>query len=485
MSSLSASGARIQGDDYQHLFAWFQALRAAKLETDIIEIGIEDPTAGNVDDVTVYRSKERNEFFQIKYSVDARQLLNISWLTSPSKAGGFSILQRFYDSWRTLTYNGKPPKLGLITSRLVDPYDPVITLREGRDGTVSTRLSQHGPKSKAGKARKDLASHISIDESELLEFLGDLHFKAGVLYEDLENQASILMSSLGLLNDNAAVKIGVTTVRGWVTGGRRKLTIPEIKDEIASLGIQNNGPAAILLVQALDPDIMPENANIAIDWVDLFEGEEPRTRRQLRDNKLWNSKLRPEIRGAVLQIRAQGYRRVLVRGYMRLPTWFVIGVEFGKTAGFEVLSLHGGQNWASDVDELDLPLATMREETLGAGNELAIGASLATDLSEDVIVYLTSNVPTVGKYICIAPVVGPSNSAIRSASEARGWALNFRNLVRDLLRRHQPNKIHLFLASPAGAALLLGHRWDRMPDTQLYEDQGVSCGYLPSFFIPN
>ena len=48
-----------------------------------------------------------------------------------------------------------------------------------------------------------------------------------------------------------------------------------------------------------------------------------------------------------------------------------------------------------------------------------------------------------------------------------------------------PRKLHVFLATPHGAALLLGHLWDRMPLTQLYEDHGASKGYVPSFLIPN
>ena len=52
-------------------------------------------------------------------------------------------------------------------------------------------------------------------------------------------------------------------------------------------------------------------------------------------------------------------------------------------------------------------------------------------------------------------------------------------------RLYRPKRIHLFLAGPQGAILLLGHLWDRMPPTQLYEDLGPSKGYSPSYLIPN
>ena len=85
----------------------------------------------------------------------------------------------------------------------------------------------------------------------------------------------------------------------------------------------------------------------------------------------------------------------------------------------------------------------------------------------------------------ITPQAGPSNSAIKTASQGRGCSLTIRDLIRNLTKKYNSKKVHLFLAAPCGLALLLGHRWDRMPNTQLYEDLGSGKGYAPSFLIPN
>ncbi len=170
---------------------------------------------------------------------------------------------------------------------------------------------------------------------------------------------------------------------------------------------------------------------------------------------------------------------------MRLPAWFLIGAELGKTAGLEVMTFQGEQEWSSEAEAADFPISIIRNEGLGTGDELAIGVSVSVDLSGDVIEYLESHLPVVGRYICFAPAGGPGSRAIRSAAEARGWALKLGRHVQNAVRKYKPRQVHLFLAVPKGAALLLGHEWDRMPDTQLYEDQGVSGGYLPSFFLPN
>jgi hypothetical protein len=217
----------------------------------------------------------------------------------------------------------------------------------------------------------------------------------------------------------------------------------------------------------------------------MFEGDEARTRRRVRDATVWNGRFRRELQGAARTLRASGHHRVLVRGYMRLPTWFAAGVELGRTAGFEVASFRDDTPWASTGDSIDFPLKIARDEKLGLAEEFAIGVGLAADPSEDVLRYLGRSVPEVGRYIGITPEKGSSNTAIGSPAEARGWAFRTRDVVRGIVREYQPARIHLFLATPHGGALLLGHLWDRMPATQLYEDLGPLEGYRPSFFIPN
>ena len=230
---------------------------------------------------------------------------------------------------------------------------------------------------------------------------------------------------------------------------------------------------------------MPEGATIVLDWADLFPGSEPRTRRRPRVDDLWNGKFRPELQEARRKLRAVGHRRVLVRGYMRLPSWFATGVELGRTAGFEVVSFQGGVPWPSEGEVGEFPVQVSTDRKLGDGTELGLGIGVAADPSEDVLSFVQESVPQAGRLICIIPETGSSNVAIGNDTDARAWALQTRDLVRIVVRRYRPAKIHLFLAAPHGAALLLGHLWDRMPVTQLYEDLGPGNGYLPCFLIPN
>ena len=481
-TGLSASGARIRGDDYQHLFAWIQVLRAIQVESQITDIGIEDPEAGNADDVTVYAEDGKREYYQVKSSVDSREAIGEEWLMNPSRADGPSIIQRFHRLWAAA--DGQRPKLTLVTNRLPSQGDPILSRRDGRDGTVAGGVTRARPKSKTGLARKRLAEHLQVSEEEVLLFLADLSFRLGKTNGDWVEIAKPNMFAAGLRHDEDAVSRGIEIVRGWVTSGKRKLSRAELHQAVEPLTRPGDLPAASLLVQAIDRDPMPETATIALDWSTLFPGSEPRVRRQPVDPTMWNGRFRSELQRAAQDLRSLGHTNVLVRGYMRLPTWFAVGVELSKSAGFQVASFQGQSPWASEGTLSDIAIEHVVTD-LGVGKSLAIGIALAFDLSPDVLTYLRDQEVAVGEYVCLRPVGGANNQTISNAADARRWAYEVRDSIRRLVQEYRPDRIHLFLAGPHGAMLLLGHLWDRMPATQLYEDLGPTEGYSPSYLISN
>lgn len=481
MESLSASGARIRGDDYQHLFAWCQVLRALS-NPDFFEVGVEDPDTGSVDDVTLYASSAPNEFFQVKYSVDARELVDLEWLMQKTSERGSSILQKFHRAW---VQEQERPSLALVTNRPIDPSDPVIALIDGHNGTLVRGLSKGGPKSLVGKARIELADHLSVNEQDLLAFLEDVRIRLGKPEIELRNDAAMLMHRAGLRDDPDSIQRGVDLVRSWVTAGKRRLTIEDIRQEVDALALLAGPPAAVLRVDAIDHSHDPLDAAIALDWVGLFEGDEPRTRRVARDPSHWNALMRPELQSARDRLRRLGERRVLIVGAMRLPSWFVVGAELSKTSGFEVVSQQGPQFWASDLAPEPFPLGVLQDAVLNEHSELALGISVSADLTDDLENFVHGQAKEWGRMVVLAPTEGPSNQALSSPEAALGCAFAIRDRVRQLVRECESTRIHLFLAMPHGLSLLLGHLWDRMPTTQLYEDLGATGdGYMPSFLLP-
>lgn len=67
-----------------------------------------------------------------------------------------------------------------------------------------------------------------------------------------------------------------------------------------------------------------------------------------------------------------------------------------------------------------------------------------------------------------------------------GWAVAWVRSTREIARRRASDvgahRIHLFMAAPAGVALMLGHHWNLMPPVTVYEQ--VPPTYVPTFTWP-
>ena len=470
---LSSSGARVRGDDYQHLFTWLKALEA--FTGDIDWIGIEDPVTSNADDVTVRGKSGKWHCYQAKYSTDSSHVADIGWLTKPGKKGP-SMIQRFYKLWSGMPKNR--PTITLVTNRLPAHGDALMSMIDGNDCTVARRLQQTKPAS--DRVRASLAEHLDTTEDDAVSFFSDVRFMLGCSKPSLECEAKSHMRAAGLRNNDRALLEGVEIVRSWVTGGQVKITAQEVRMAARRLMRTSDAPTASLSIQMLGRD-QDLNATISLDWTGLFPDNAPGARCLPSDPELWNGKFRPELIRVAQQLWSVGGAHVLVRGSMRLPTWFMAGAVLRKTAGFEVSSVQGINTWSSigEPDDVDIECNV---HDLEHDEDLAVGIALACDPSADVLSYLRDS--GIGaKYASIRPAGGAGNYAISGAAEARGWALGARDAVRSLVRENRPACIHLFLAGPHAAVLLLGHLWDRMPRTQLYEYLGSTGDYAPSYTI--
>ena len=238
---------------------------------------------------------------------------------------------------------------------------------------------------------------------------------------------------------------------------------------------------ATLLVQEIDRDPWPDSPLVAVDWVDLFEGEEARSRRRTTDPYAWNDRMRPELLEAIATIHAQGYTDVMVRGALRLPSWFAVGAGLSDVAGFQVSCVQRGDVWSSKAVPSHFRVARRRKD-IGQGVDLAVILSVTTEIDQDVERYIRQAQLPVRACLHLVPESGATDHALIDESAARGWALAARDAVREAVSSTAVEKVHLFVAAPAGAALLLGHLWNRVPTTQLYAD--TNPGYVPAYVIP-
>jgi hypothetical protein len=442
MTGRAASGARLLGDDVQHLVVWYHVLRALRAGDTTTSIRVEAVGVGNVDDLVVERSDAPPEYWQVKASVDARSPANSRWLTEQDE-GQLSLLRRVHNSWVTIEIEtGTRASVVLATTKNVDPEDVVLR----------------------GKDRRG-----RVDDA--------LRTGTGALAE---------AHAAGIRVDDEAIAVGLQTVRDWVKDPRRVFTSDELGRIVDDQGLRVESTISLLVVQTLEGSSRAEDATVAIDWVEQFMGDEPRVRRRLVDPAVAPALLE-ELVAAGRTLRECDRLTVEVTGSMRLPTWFTVGAHLSRTAGFELMARCGSTNWSTgDRQSKERPMLEPVEPTEAApGAPWVLSVDVSWDISRDAAAYAERELPGA-VFLHARPTAGSAGGAFTEGGDAVRFAVELRDRLRHLRTELRPAVIHLFLAMPGAGALVLGHMWDRMPDTLTYWDLNESDGaYEPAFLIRN
>ncbi|HEX7994456.1 MAG TPA: SAVED domain-containing protein [Streptosporangiaceae bacterium] len=140
-----------------------------------------------------------------------------------------------------------------------------------------------------------------------------------------------------------------------------------------------------------------------------------------------------------------------------------------------------GQLWSSAVD-YDAPAhPAVTEHPLGRGPDLAVAIAVAADPTDDVREFLEAHTLPIDRLLVLRPAAGAKDNAVPTAAAANALAVG----IRDTVRRASKGSpvIHLFLAGPMGLAMLLGHRWNRVRPTVVYEDTRGPQAYEAEFRV--
>lgn len=476
ISVRSASAARQGGDDFQHLVAWNRILGALPEQRGLIAIEVEALDVGNVDDVVVRSASVPDEFTQVRYGVDLASPIDTDYLTK-TKEKGTSLLAKFHRSWEDLGGARERPHLQLVTNKLADPNDMLMCRVDGRTSTLAPALRSATPKSPLADARRQLADHLGVPEDELIALCSDLRFRLGCHYQNEADHAATLMLASGMNYGVDAVRAGIDLVRQWVLDGRRAIEAAEVRERIEAAGLIADEPFATLLIQGIDHDPYADDADVALDFVEYYDGEAPAARRHVRPGGY--DAMLEEIGEAGAALRAMGQRRVMVSGAMRLGTWFVAGASVSEVAGHTVLCGHPVQRWLSDERATPAEVQ-VRRTPIGAGAAVAVALAFSADPTEDVEAVIARAKLPVSNVVTIGP---PGDARVKDRDEANGYAAAIKRAIRAEVRDLRADEVHLFMAAPAGLALLLGHTWNRVAPTTIWEDLGVA-GYETAYRLP-
>jgi hypothetical protein len=293
------------------------------------------------------------------------------------------------------------------------------------------------------------------------------------------------MDAVGLLITSDAVDQGMLAARRWIQERVRELVAETVSQLVDERALRATEPRAVVLIQALAYDPLPDLALVAFDWVDEFDGETPAERRKPTSAAVWDERFAPELRDAEGRVRAAGYSHVRFTGAFRLTTAIYAGIVFSDTARYTVAMAgrSGDGSWSditSDGERATVPIEVL-ETSPGEGDEIAVGLSVSADVTDDVEHFLRHEGLRVGRFLNVR-VFDPGRTAIAGPAEMRGWAASATDILRGLGRKASDD-VHLFVSAPRPAAMLLGHQWNRMPGVQLWEELTAGL-YVRSFTVP-
>jgi hypothetical protein len=475
--SLASRAAALRGDDLQHAVAWWWACQAIG-DPDIESVSVEDPEGGAFDDVVVRRKARPTVYWQVKNSNYGDTVIDDKWLLSSAgkspDSRARSPLQHFHDTWRRLRDGSQDFELALVANRSYDHNQPILGACRDRSTwrlDVDSIRDASG-RSALGRARDAWAAHLRIDNDELLSFLAQVELRDEGSEATWDSRSKDAMRARGLRSDGEAITVGKRMVRDWVTQGTGPRSRDDIRRGVAENGLLARDGTLVFAVHGIDHIPQPVVPTVELDLVELFAGDEPDHRRQLRDPDDWHAVVEPRLAEAIRELEAFGPRRVLVTGAMRHPLLFAVGRHLPDVRGWVLTWNQRGADWPLTPSETVEP-RVLADEPLGggSGNELAVAIGLTHDPTASVRGWAAGH-SEIGHLLTLGPAGTPAPGVVPGGAWAASWAHAAREIARAKVLELGSPRVHLFFAAPAGVALAVGHVWNMMPVTSVYE-------YLP------
>ena len=292
---------------------------------------------------------------------------------------------------------------------------------------------------------------------------------------------ALQMFAAGLREDDNAVHAGADWVARQVIAGHRRLSIEAMQAAVGELGLHRNTPArAVVSIATLAPDPLVPHSDHALDWVDRFQGATAFAKRRPGAPATW-AQLQADIEAIPAQLPA-GTTAAAITGSLRQATAFAVGAALRDVTGVTDLAIRQrGQMWSTS-QTYPAPLAPITEDHhFGQGPDQALLMAITLVPADDVLDYLREESVPVETLTVLQPPVGAGDTSIPDAATAIALAVGTRDAARRASRRNR--RVHLFLAGPLGFSLLLGHRWNRVAPTVVYEDVRTASTYEPAFTV--
>jgi hypothetical protein len=196
------------------------------------------------------------------------------------------------------------------------------------------------------------------------------------------------------------------------------------------------------------------------------------------DRAVWSEGLVAPLSETAKWARSLGLSRIALSGSYRLTTAFLLGWSFRSAIGFELEIPTRDGLWATD----DRPgqsetVPTWRVTAARAleGDRLVVSVGILRDPAGDLVE--REGVPAAALLAALLqePVI--------SARAAQAGAATVKAAVAAAVTGLRAQRIDLYFAGPAAFAVVLGHRWNAMPPTQLHEFVTAERRYVPTALL--
>lgn len=482
-----AIAAQQDGFDYQARLFWREACKLFFPEERVVRVAFEAAAPKAFDDVAVFyegkfladNSILVADHYQSKFHQRYEGHMTWDALMTPEFVGAskVSLLERLRDGFRHYAGESRH-RFILYTPWGPDPHDALSSAVTARDGQIDLQTLQGGQRSVAGQLRKRLATHLAMDEDEVLTMMRSFAIRRGPTLEELNDELNRNLRAAGLVPVEAAEiahiydELSRKTLRiagdGFDRQGIKELcqqhrlwrgyTFSE--NGAVRLGVRSFVHGTERIAQETDHHLC---------LVDSFDGH------ALHPTQTWESGILPHLRVFFAERLERDQRY-----HLYLPTHttiaFASGYLLDDKAGYDVVPIQvshqGWKVWRPAVEPLPAAYPgwqTSQHALHSAGTDLALAISIRHDIMPEVIEYAQRHQPSIARVLHAQPAAGPGMTAILDGSHARLLAAQLPALCH-ASRRDLPRvaRLHIFVAAPNGFAFFLG---------QIGRGFGLGCLY--------
>jgi len=194
---------------------------------------------------------------------------------------------------------------------------------------------------------------------------------------------------------------------------------------------------------------------------------------------VWQAGMLDPLAQTARWAREGGISRIVLSGSYRLTTGFLLGWAFRSATGFEIDIPTRSGPWPTDAHGLSgqtPPAWQISRPSKLLETRLVVAIGVVRDPRPD-IEHNLAGADSETMLTALLP------DALTSAEETQASVRIVKAAIGETVAQLRPSAIDLYLVGPAAYSVALGHRWNGLPPTQLFEFLAADGSYRPTALL--